>query len=89
MRAKRAIRKIMNKLIKLYIKVEIQDHHLFLFIFDFVFEMGVYLSEPETSKNIQKGSKNQMAFVSCEMQGTHFHYFRLEKKYGGCCYPRS
>jgi len=32
--------------------------------------MGVYLSEPETSKNIKIGSKGELRFVSGEMQGT-------------------
>lgn len=32
--------------------------------------MGVYLSEPETSKNVQIGAKGDLRFVSGEMQGT-------------------
>lgn len=32
--------------------------------------MGVYLSEPETSKNVQTGVKGDLRFVSGEMQGT-------------------
>lgn len=33
--------------------------------------MGVYRSEPETSKNTHEGSNDKMVFVSAEMQGTH------------------
>lgn len=31
--------------------------------------MGVYLSEPETSKNVHAGEEGKLRFVSAEMQG--------------------
>lgn len=41
--------------------------------------MGVYLSEPETTKNIVVGSRNELRFVSGEMQGTPFNIQGGEK----------
>lgn len=31
--------------------------------------MGVYRSEPQTTKKIKQGENNQMKFISGEMQG--------------------
>ena len=33
--------------------------------------MGVYRSEPETTKNINEGFNDKLAFVSAEMQGNN------------------
>jgi len=41
--------------------------------------MGVYLSEPETSKKIEKGSKDKMAFCAAEMQGIVYHHIGWRK----------
>lgn len=34
--------------------------------------MGVYLSEPNTQKEIKEGSGTGLVFCKAEMQGTHF-----------------
>ena len=55
----------------LYFERELQL--LFLMVnFSYIFKilsMGVYLSEPNTTKNTAEGKLNKMSFVSVEMQG--------------------
>ncbi len=36
--------------------------------------MGVYLSEPETSKQVQEGGNNKISFCCAEMQGMPHNY---------------
>lgn len=48
--------------------------------------MGVYLSEPETKKNIITGAEGKIKFVSGEMQGDDFFYFRVAQEHVRCSY---